>query len=156
MMSVGLLAADPVPVEYVRVCDGYGANYFYSPGTLLCVNAQTGETRNADGTVGSTPLASRVDAIEQRINNGFQSFSRDLHEEASIAASLADPDLVAGERFGVRINWANAGTANAFGFSGAAVLSDGFIAKTGRLTGSAGIAFSGSTIGGRAGLQLTW
>ena len=76
--------------------------------------------------------------------------------EAAIAAALADPDLGAGEHFGIRVNWGNAGSANAFGFSGAAVLGEGLFGKTGRLTGSAGLGFSGKTVGGRAGLQLTW
>ena len=38
----GAQAADPVmveaePVEYVRVCDAYGAGYFYIPGTETCL-----------------------------------------------------------------------------------------------------------------------
>jgi hypothetical protein len=152
-------AAGEGPMEYVIICQDYGDNYFKSPGTETCVNAQTGETRKEteDGTqIGSTVLKSRVDDIERRINNAFSDIYRQLHEEASIAAALADPDLVAGERFGIRLNWANAGSANAFAFTGAAVLRDGLFGETGRLTGSAGIGFSGGTVGGRAGLQLTW
>lgn len=146
-------------VEYVRVCDAYGANYFYSPGTETCVNAITGDTRRdtGDGTVaGTTELASRVDEIEQRINSAFSDIDRKLHAEASIAAALADPDLVAGEHFGVRVNWGNAGSANAFGVTGSAVLAEGLFGETGRMTGSAGLAFSHGTVGGRAGMQLTW
>ncbi|UXM94627.1 porin [Bartonella sp. HY329] len=29
--------ADPEPVEYVRVCDAYGAGYYYIPGTETCM-----------------------------------------------------------------------------------------------------------------------
>jgi hypothetical protein len=29
--------AEPEPVEYVRVCDAYGAGYFYIPGTETCL-----------------------------------------------------------------------------------------------------------------------
>jgi hypothetical protein len=105
--------------------------------------------------VGSTELKSRVDDIERRIGEAFGDMRR-YSEEASIAASLADPDFVAGEHFGVRINWANAGSSDAIGITGAAVLADGMFGKTGRLTGSVGVGFAGSTIGGRAGLQLTW
>jgi hypothetical protein len=32
-------------IEYVRVCDRYGANYYYSPGTNTCINSQTGVTK---------------------------------------------------------------------------------------------------------------
>ncbi|MBY5807028.1 porin, partial [Rhizobium ruizarguesonis] len=28
-----IVAAEPEPVEYVRVCDAYGTGYFYIPGT---------------------------------------------------------------------------------------------------------------------------
>ena len=30
--------AEPEPVEYVRVCDLYGAGFFYIPGTETCLN----------------------------------------------------------------------------------------------------------------------
>ncbi len=152
-------SAEPIPMEYVCVCDAFGEGYYFIPGTETCVNANTGATRliTADGIVdGSTELKSLVDEIEQRLDSAFFDLDRKLHEEASIAAALADPDLVAGEHFGIRVNWGNAGSANAFGFSGAAVLGEGLFGKTGRLTGSAGLGFSGKTVGGRAGLQLTW
>lgn len=32
-----IVVADPEPVEYVRVCDAYGAGYFYIPGTETCM-----------------------------------------------------------------------------------------------------------------------
>ncbi|MBX4899613.1 MULTISPECIES: porin [Rhizobium] len=32
-----IVAAEPEPVEYVRVCDAYGAGYFYIPGTETCL-----------------------------------------------------------------------------------------------------------------------
>ena len=32
-----VVVADPEPVEYVRVCDVYGAGYFYIPGTETCL-----------------------------------------------------------------------------------------------------------------------
>ena len=158
-VSSGILLASWVgaaaaPAEYVKVCDAYGAGYFYSPGSETCINASTGETRTDDAT-GSTELKSRVDDIERRIDDAFG----DMHqysEQASIAAALADPDFISGEHFGLRVNWANAGGADAVGITGAAVLSEGMFGSTGRLTGSLGVGFSGGTVGGRAGLQLTW
>jgi hypothetical protein len=137
------------------VCDQYGANYYYIPGTTTCVNAQTGETRQEvdDGNggtttvTGKTALAQHVEDIDNRIGRAF--------ENASISAALASPDLVQGEHFGLRINWGNAGGTNAIGFTGAAVLGEGF-AHGGRLTGTLGVAFSGGTVGGNAGLQFSW
>jgi len=35
------------PVEYVKVCSFYGAEFFYLPGTDTCFNPTTGETRQA-------------------------------------------------------------------------------------------------------------
>ncbi len=32
-----IVAAQPEPVEYVRICDGYGAGYFFIPGTETCL-----------------------------------------------------------------------------------------------------------------------
>ncbi|WP_431320611.1 porin [Rhizobium sp. YTU87027] len=33
-----IVAAEPEPVEYVRVCDAYGSGYFYIPGTETCLS----------------------------------------------------------------------------------------------------------------------
>ncbi|WP_217578131.1 porin [Mesorhizobium sp. GbtcB19] len=152
--SVSALAA---PVEYVKVCTRYGARYYYSPGTDTCINADTGVTKRAvdDGAggtttvTGKTALASQVDDIDGRVQRAFES--------ASVATALSSPDLVQGEHFGVRVNWGNAGQSNAMGVTGAAVLGEGFLPSgNGRLTGAAGVAFSGKTVGGNAGMQLTW
>ena len=32
-----IVAAQPEPLEYVRICDGYGTGYFYIPGTETCL-----------------------------------------------------------------------------------------------------------------------
>lgn len=139
------------PVEYVRVCSIYGAQYYYSPGTDTCINANTGVTKRQteNGTVTSkTALAQSVEDIDNRVARAF--------ENSSIAAALTSPDLVAGEHFGVRVNWGNAGMSNAMGLTGAAVLGEGLFAGGGRLTGTAGVAFAGHSVGGNAGLQLTW
>lgn len=137
-------------VLYEKVCDAYGAQYYYSPGTDTCINANTGETKREteNGTVtGKTALAQHVDDVDARITRAF--------ENASISAALASPDLVQGEHFGVRINWGNAGGANAFGLTGAALLSEGS-AHGGGLVGTLGIAFAGGAVGGNAGLQFNW
>ncbi|TPI70754.1 hypothetical protein FJ420_06085 [Mesorhizobium sp. B3-1-3] len=150
-----LAAPSQAAVAYVKICSAYGANYYYSPGTDTCINAQTGVTKKQvdDGNggemteVGKTALAAHVDDIDNRITRAF--------ENASISAALAAPDLVQGEHFGVRVNWGNAGYANAFGITGAAVLSEGFD-HGGRLTSTLGIAFAGSQVGGNVGLQFSW
>ena len=45
--GLGALSSASAAVEYVRVCDLYGRDFYYSPGTDVCVNAVTGETRQA-------------------------------------------------------------------------------------------------------------
>src|SRR5688500_5653089 len=32
-----VVAAEPEPMEYVRVCDAYGTGFFYIPGTETCL-----------------------------------------------------------------------------------------------------------------------
>ncbi|MDL2402290.1 porin, partial [Rhizobium mayense] len=32
-----VVAAEPEPLEYVRICDAYGAGYFFIPGTETCL-----------------------------------------------------------------------------------------------------------------------
>jgi hypothetical protein len=58
------------PVEYVKICSLYGAEYYYVPGTDVCTNAYTGVTQyqTDQGTVTSeTPLAARVRALEDTV-----------------------------------------------------------------------------------------
>ena len=33
-----IVAAEPEPMEYVRVCDAFGTGYFYIPGTETCLS----------------------------------------------------------------------------------------------------------------------
>jgi hypothetical protein len=59
-----IVAAEPEPMEYVRVCDAFGTGYFYIPGTETCLkvggrvrfDAQYGSvySPNADGTYTNT------------------------------------------------------------------------------------------------------
>ncbi|WJH39472.1 porin [Aliirhizobium terrae] len=51
-----IVAAEPEPMEYVRVCDAFGTGYFYIPGTETCLkvggrvrfDAQYGDVYNVD------------------------------------------------------------------------------------------------------------
>ena len=57
-----IVAAEPEPVEYVRVCDAYGSGYFYIPGTETClkINGYIRFQVNAGQNVGG---ASDWDAV---------------------------------------------------------------------------------------------
>jgi hypothetical protein len=51
-----IVAAEPEPLEYVRVCDAFGTGFFYIPGTETClkfggyIRFQTGFGRDLSGT----------------------------------------------------------------------------------------------------------
>src|SRR5690606_20371697 len=53
-----IVIAEPEPMEYVRICDAYGAGYFYTPGTETClrvsgwVRYQIDGSPSVDGTIG--------------------------------------------------------------------------------------------------------
>ncbi|MBN9053568.1 MAG: porin, partial [Rhizobiales bacterium] len=59
-----IVAAEPEPMEYVRVCDAFGTGFFYIPGTETClkiggfVRFQTGFGSDDFGTYGQGFLAS--------------------------------------------------------------------------------------------------
>ncbi|SCM71841.1 putative Porin omp2b [uncultured Pleomorphomonas sp.] len=78
MAASGALAADlpgeaaPAAIDYVKVCDAYGAGFFYIPGTETClkfsgrVRASATYTNNGgDLNTATDKLASRVDARVQ-------------------------------------------------------------------------------------------
>lgn len=108
------------------------------------LRADTGEIRfeTEDGiVVTQSELAARVE---------------DLESDAAISNALEDPDLIAGERFGVRVNWGAAGAQSAAGVTGSVVFNDSVFGEKGRLAGSGGVGFTNGRVGGRAGMQLTW
>ncbi|MFD0915789.1 porin [Pseudahrensia aquimaris] len=57
--------AEPEPVEYVRVCDMYGAGFYYIPGTETCLRfdgyVRVDFTKNTDVPVAGTPASFRLD-----------------------------------------------------------------------------------------------
>lgn len=140
-------AGQAAPVEYVRICETYGAGYFYIPGTDRCYNPENGKLRYYDEEAGrevvtETPFAARI---------------RELEAQAAIANSLEDPDLVEGERFGFRVNWGATETANAVGVTGAILLGDNLSPSGGmRLMGTGGLGFSNGFVGARFGIQANF
>src|SRR5690606_35664235 len=45
-----IVIAEPEPMEYVRICDAYGAGYFYIPGTETCLRVSGWVRYQIDGT----------------------------------------------------------------------------------------------------------
>ncbi len=56
-----IVAAEPEPMEYVRVCDAFGTGYFYIPGTETCL--KIGGFIRVQGSFGE-------DAADSRYNQG--------------------------------------------------------------------------------------
>ena len=59
-----VVIAEPEPVEYVRVCDTYGAGFYYIPGTETCI--QVGGYMQYDIGVGALGLEDVVDKEDLR------------------------------------------------------------------------------------------
>lgn len=49
-----IVAAEPEPAEYVKVCDAFGTGYFYIPGTETCLNISGWARYQVDLTYDST------------------------------------------------------------------------------------------------------
>ena len=62
-----IVAAEPEPMEYVRVCDAFGTGFFYIPGTETClkiggfVRFETGFGRDIGGLVGYAAVGGHSD-----------------------------------------------------------------------------------------------
>ncbi|MHC5308299.1 porin [Bartonella sp. LJL80] len=61
--AADVVVAEPEPVEYVRVCDAYGAGYFYIPGTETCMRL-SGYVR-ADIKAGDKADARKAGDVDQ-------------------------------------------------------------------------------------------
>lgn len=120
------------PVEYVRICDTYGKEFVYSPGTEKCVNLQTGETKeDKDGHIEKGV----VDAIEG----------------SAVSLALQPAFVEPGKSFGAAVNVGTFGGATALGFSGAVRITDGLT-----VNGGVGVGLTNGTVGGRAGANFSW
>ena len=61
-----IVAAEPEPMEYVRVCDAFGTGYFYIPGTETCL--KIGGYVRFDSNYGESPY--------DGTSNGWDAFTR--------------------------------------------------------------------------------
>lgn len=67
--AADVVVAEPEPVEYVRVCDAYGAGYFYIPGTETCLRLSgyvRSDIKGGDNVYASTRGAVRRDTYAWR------------------------------------------------------------------------------------------
>lgn len=145
-VAFSLGAAVPVaaqPVEYVRVCDQYGVGWIFIPGTNVCANPNTGETRE------ETEFGTAYGLLQT------QQEAAENHKKAleGVALSLALPNasIDPGKSFGAAVNVGTFGGEGAIGFAGAFRAAEGLT-----VNGAVGAGFSGNTVGGRAGVNFSW
>jgi trimeric autotransporter adhesin len=83
---------------------------------------------------------------------------KEAREGIAIAMALHDPDLVAGEKFGVRLNWGNFEGSNALALTAAGVIGTDVLTSGDRLAVSGGVGYGvdQNTLGARVGVQMTW
>jgi len=74
-----VVVAEPEPAEYVRICDVYGAGYFYIPGTETCL--RIGGYLRYDASFGDRGSFDGREAVDVR-NGDFQ---RAWHKQARFA-----------------------------------------------------------------------
>lgn len=66
-----IVAADPEPLSYVRVCDAYGTGYFYIPGTETCLRV-SGKVRTEGYSADAKNAASHTGTLwHDRAELGF-------------------------------------------------------------------------------------
>ncbi|MEQ1714251.1 MAG: hypothetical protein ABL908_23015, partial [Hyphomicrobium sp.] len=102
-------------------------------------------------------LGQQVGGFSTRIHRAEQMSSVAM-EGVAVALSIADPVLLSGDTFGVRVNWGNFEGRNALGLSAIGLLSANAFGGGEKVSVGAGIGIGlgDGSIGGRAGLQLSW
>jgi hypothetical protein len=66
-----IVAAEPEPLSYVRICDAYGVGYFYIPGTETCLRI-SGKVRTEGYSADAKNAASRTGTLwHDRAELGF-------------------------------------------------------------------------------------
>ena len=124
-----IVAAEPEPMEYVRVCDAFGTGFFYIPGTETCLKFQgyvrfqvdinRGSSSNTDGTANGgrsdwdafTRAQFEVDTrsdTELGALRGFIGFRGDADNAAGSSSSVSVHQAfieLGGLKVGLFANW---------------------------------------------------
>lgn len=92
-----IVFAEPEPVEYVRVCDMYGAGFFYIPGTETCLQVsglvwyQIGANDTSDTFIKGTRARLNLDArsdTEWGTLRGYVRFQGDMNAYQTLNGSV--------------------------------------------------------------------
>lgn len=140
-LTVALLPAFPAavsaaPVEYVRVCDPFGAGWSYIPGTDTCVNADTGQTKRR------TPEGVVTDETTQ---------SKRAKEGVALSLAIPKATVTPGHTFALAANVGAFEGQSAIGVGAAFQANDNVT-----FNGNFGVGLQQHTMGGSAGVNISW
>ncbi|MCW5712904.1 MAG: porin [Bauldia sp.] len=135
------------PVEYLKVCDVYGAGFYYIPGTEICTNPVNGDTRwqaEDDQTIRTwSPLVLQLMEQTEAANRAI--------EAAAVAIAIPTPIILSGDRFALAGNWAQLAGYHAFGLASAFSFGNALSINAG-----VGVGLQTFALGTRFGLNLNW
>ena len=113
-----IVAAEPEPLEYVRVCDAFGTGFFYIPGTETClkfdgyIRFQTDFGRNKSGTSDWDSFTRAQFNIDTRTDTelgalrGYIGFRGDADNDSSRGVNVDQAFIeLGGLKVGYYYNW---------------------------------------------------
>jgi hypothetical protein len=150
-----VVVAEPEPVEYVRVCDAYGAGFFYIPGTETCLKI-SGYVRaqinggddaykgNARGTYDWRARAvTRFDARSETELGTLRSYAELRYNFKNGAdAETVDLNQATIELGGFRVGVADSQFTTWTGYLGSGIISDDVIAEGNYVTNQISYTFA--------------
>jgi hypothetical protein len=145
MLGAAFAVSPAMAVEYVKICDAAGQGYYNIPGSLTCINPNTGQTKTYDdehNLIGT----GQSDLAAKSAEDSAKAF-----EGAAMSMAMPAPFIDPGKNFAIGGNIAAFGGQSAVGFTAAARVSDGL-----SLNGGIGFGLGEHTIGGRAGFNFSW
>lgn len=152
--SGGVAQAQDPEEEYVGACTTIGTSYFKTPGSDVCIHADTQETRlqvtDDLALRGRTTLAREVASVGAEID-WMDAQLDDLREGIAATAALPRPFIEAGDRYAVSGDWGQYQGANALGL-GAAIR----IADTVSLSAAFGVGLESGVIASGLNLRFGW
>ena len=92
MTSVSFAAA-----EYVRICDTFGASWYYITVTETCMNPQTGETRRVTESETETDIEIEYGTTELRDK------ADDALDGVALSLAMPNPTVDPGKTFGAAV-----------------------------------------------------
>lgn len=135
MAAVAVTTHEAKAVDYVKVCDLYGAGFFYIPGTQICYNAVTGETR-WETSKGAQRSLNRVDLA---------------YQGTAVAMAMPTPVIEYGKTFAIAGNFGQYSSTKAFGLAGAFEVSPGL-----SFNGGISVGADQQTVGSKVGFNYSW